>query len=65
MGGSDGADIGTGVEGECSGNESVAICGNSLSGNRVRDSFTRCEDLGREEDGGPRTSSLCSFGSEI
>ena len=49
MGGSDGADIGTGVEGECSGNDSVAMWGNSLSGNRVRDSLA-WEGLEREDD---------------
>ncbi len=65
IGGSDGADIGAGVAGDGSGNESVAMCGNSLVKNEGRDSAGGMGSLEREEEGmGPmsRRSCICPNG---
>ena len=68
IGGSDGADIGAGVAGDGSGNESVAMCGNSLLKNEGRDSAGGMGSLEREEEGmgpmSPRRSCICPNGGK-
>lgn len=52
MGGKEGADMGTGVEGEGSGKERVAMCGSSLSTKKLRVSPPDVLTIEREEEDG-------------